>query len=452
MSGGGKIHFVGIGGCGMSALAQFRALGGDAVTGSDRDFDRGGQADLKRALQDLGVVLFPQDGSGVDAGTAKLVVSGAIEADNPELVRARAHGVPVEHRADALAGQVSGNSTLAVAGTSGKSTVTAMIFEILVAAQRSPSLITGAPLITLSRKGLVGNAFRGQSNLLVIEADESDGTLPRYHPWIGVLLNIGKDHKEIAELAELFSLFRSQSERCVVNADDAGLARQAAGALTFGFTGGDLRGEHLDVMPDGSWFVAGGVEFNVPLPGRHNAENALAAAAAAQAAGASLNAAAAALSVYKGVARRFQYVGSARGIEVYDDYAHNPDKVRAMLAAAHLRAERVLAVFQPHGFGPTRFLRNEFIESFVAALGPRDVLWMPEIYYAGGTAVKDISAEDLTRPVQERGRDARFVADRAAIPAAIAREARAGDLVLVLGARDPSLSGFAGEVLEALKP
>ncbi|MCP4617689.1 MAG: hypothetical protein GY844_14805, partial [Bradyrhizobium sp.] len=389
---------------------------GAVVTGSDRDFDRGGQKELRRQLQALGITLFAQDGSGVGADTSRLVVSGAIEEDNPELVSARAHEVPVEHRADALAGQVAGSRTLAVAGTSGKSTVTAMIFEILVAAQRSPSLITGAPLITLSRKGLVGNAFRGKSSLLVVEADESDGTLPRYHPWIGVLLNIGKDHKEIAELKELFSRFRSQSELFAANADDPGLAAQMEGALTFGFTGGDLRGEHLDLMPDGSWFVAGGVEFNVPIPGRHNAENALAAAAAAQAAGVSLNAAAAALSVYKGVARRYAFVGSARGIEVYDDYAHNPDKVRAMLAAAHLRAQRVLAVFQPHGFGPTRFLKNEFIESFAQALGPKDILWMPDIYYAGGTAVKDISSADLTGPIKERGRDARHIADRAAIP------------------------------------
>jgi UDP-N-acetylmuramate--alanine ligase len=445
-----KTHFVGIGGAGMSALAQFEALGGGAVTGSDRNFDRGLQLDLKRRFSDLGIRLFAQDGSGIDAATDKVVVSGAIEGDNPELAQAAEFKVRVEHRADALAAHVAGHKTVAVAGTSGKSTVTAMVFEILTASGKSPSLITGAPLVTLENKGLIGNAFRGKSDFLVIEADESDGTLPKYAPHIGVLLNLGKDHKEISELREIFDKFKGRSAQFVVNADQENLAEFCGDALTFGFETGNIRGRNLELFPDRCRFTVEDAEFDVPVPGRHNAENALAATAAAVAAGATAAEAAAALSIFRGVYRRFQSVGEARGVSVVDDYAHNPDKVSAAMAAAHLRSKRVLAVFQPHGYGPTRFLKTEFIDAFSRALGPEDVLWMPEIYYAGGTATKDISAENLVEGVSAAGRDARFVAERSAICEKIASEARAGDLVLVMGARDPSLSDFAKSVLAGL--
>ncbi len=452
----------------MSALAQFHALGGDKVTGSDRLLDRGQIGDLRFKFRELGIELFAQDGSGISPDTRKVIVSGAIEEDNPELKRARELNISVEHRADALAAHVAAHRSIAVAGTSGKSTVTAMIFEILTAAGQSPSLITGAPLTTLSLKGLVGNAYRGAADRaitrgsaastrrweaadrLIIEADESDGTLPKYHPEIGLLLNMGKDHKEITELRELFLRFREQSRKFVVNADEENLSEFQAGAMTFGFRKGEVRGEHLDLSPKGCWFVVDGAEIELNFPGRHNAENALAAAAAARAAGASLQETAAALSIYKGVSRRFEEVGQARGVFVVDDYAHNPDKVRAVFSAGRLRAERILAVFQPHGFGPTRFLKDDFIKAFSDVLGPEDVLWLPDIYYAGGTAVKDISSEDLAGPIRDRGGDARYAPERAGIPRAIAGEARSGDLVLVLGARDPTLSAFAREVLEAL--
>lgn len=434
----------------MSALAQFHALGGDKVTGSDRLLDRGEIPDLRLKFQELGIELFAQDGSGITSDTQKVVVSGAIEDDNPELTRASELDIPIEHRADALAAHVAAYRTIAVAGTSGKSTVTAMIFEILTAAGVSPSLITGAPLTTLSMKGLLGNAYRGSSNRLIIEADESDGTLPKYHPEVGLLLNMGKDHKEIKELRELFLSFREYSRKFVVNADEENLSEFQAGATTYGFRKGEVRGEHLDLSPKGSWFVVDGAEIELNIPGRHNAENALAAAAAARAAGVSLQETAAALSIYKGVSRRFEEVGKARGVFVVDDYAHNPDKIRAVFSAGRLRAERILAVFQPHGFGPTRFLKDDFIKAFSDVLQEEDILWLPEIYYAGGTAVKDISSEDLAGPIRERGGDARTTSERAGLPAEIAKEARSGDLVLILGARDPTLGAFAREVLEAL--
>lgn len=442
-------HFVGVAGSGVGALAQFAAMSGREASGSDRFFDRGDAAELRRRLEAASVRIVPQDGSGVP-GAACVVVSTAVEERVPDLARAKELGIPVIHRADRLAEEAARMRTVAVAGTSGKSTAAAMVYEVLAGTGRSPSVITGGELIGLRERGLVGNAFRGSSDLLVIEADESDGTVTRYKPWIGLLLNAGRDHKELSEVRGLFSEFLANSKTAVVNADAAGLSGLGRGAFTFGFSAGELRGEGLRLEPSGCSFTAGGASFRVPAPGRHNAENALAAAAACLKAGVPLSESARALAAYRGVSRRFQDLGSARGVSVIDDYAHNPDKVRAALAAARLRGRRILAVFQPHGYGPTRFLKDDFIAAFAESLGDEDRLWMPEIFYAGGTAVKDISSRHLAEGVAARGRKAAFVPKREDIVALVAAEAGRGDVVLVMGARDPGLGDFARSILERL--
>lgn len=444
-----RIHFSGVGGFGMSALAQIHAMDGQSATGSDRLFDQGGNLALKERLLALGVRLFPQDGSAVTGETELVVLSTAIEDDNPEVAAARRLGVPLKHRSEFLAEYVSRMRTVAVTGTSGKSTVTAMVFEILEAAGRSPSVITGGNLLSLQKKGLHGNAFRGKSDLLVIEADESDGSLLNYKPAVGVFLNLTKDHKEIPVLKDFLRKFRANVRTALACADDPNLAELKADR-TFGLAGGDVRAEVLSLGAEESRFRIGGEEFVLPMPGRYNVENAVAAVAAALGEGASLSDCRRALGSYMGVARRFQSLGRARGVEVVDDFAHNPAKLAAAIAAAHLRAKRVLAVYQPHGFAPTRLLKNELIEAFASALGPEDRLWLPDIYYAGGTTAKDISSRDVVEPVRARGRQAFHVPRRADITAQVAAEARAGDLVLVMGARDPSLTDFARGILKAL--
>ncbi|MEK7743480.1 MAG: Mur ligase family protein, partial [Elusimicrobiota bacterium] len=439
----GALHFVGVCGSGMSALAQFHAMGGGEASGSDRYLDRGESAQARAALAALGVRLFPQDGTGVSPETSEVAVSSAIEESNPVLAKAKALGLPILHRSDLLARHVHAMRTVAVSGTSGKSTVTAMIFEILERSGRSPSVITGGDLLALKDRGLLGNALRGKSDLLVVEADESDGSLVRYRPWLGVLLNLGKDHKEVSELAAIFRTFRSQCPRFVVNGDAANLAEyrqplEGRSPVTFGFSPDcSLRGEGLSLSPGSVLFSVRGVGFALPLDGKHNAENALAAAAACLEAGVSLEESARALSSYRGVSRRFELAGESRGVIVIDDYAHNPDKVRAALAAAQLRSGRVLAVYQPHGYGPTRFLKNDLIAAFSESLRPEDRLWLAEIYYAGGTAVKDISSRDIAGPIAAGGKKAAFLPGRDAIALEIAKEAHPGDLVLVMGARDP---------------
>lgn len=444
------IHFVGIGGAGMSALAQIHAMDGGPATGSDRDFDRGRGAGLKAKLEALGVRLFPQDGSALTNETELVVLSTAIEDSNPEIAAAKALGVPLMHRSEFLARHVSGMRTIAVTGTSGKSTVVAMIFEILEAAGRGPSVITGGALIALQSRGLTGNAFRGKSDILVVEADESDGSLVNYKPAVGVFLNLTKDHLEVSALTEIFLKFRGNVAAALVNSDDPALAGVRADS-TFGLSSGAVRAEGLELTAAGSSFRVKGVAFALPVPGRHNAENAVAAIAACVNEGVSLADCARGLASFQGVARRFQSLGTARGVEVVDDFAHNPAKIAATLVAARLRGRRTLAVYQPHGFAPTRHLKNELIAAFAEGLRPDDRLWLPDIYYVGGTASKDISSNDVVAPLKAQGLHAFHVPDRAAIAALIAAEAREGDLVIVMGARDPSLSDFARDLLKALK-
>ncbi|MBI5247485.1 MAG: hypothetical protein HY923_09905 [Elusimicrobia bacterium] len=444
------IHFVGIGGAGMSALAQIHAMDGGPATGSDRDFDRGKGTELPAKLEALGVRLLPQDGSAVTKETSLVVLSTAIENSNPEIAAAKTLGVPIMHRSEYLARHVSEMRTIAVTGTSGKSTVVAMIFEILESAGRGPSVITGGSLIALQKRGLTGNAWRGKSSLLVVEADESDGSLVNYKPAVGVFLNLTKDHLEVSALREIFLKFRVNVATGLVNSDDAALADIRAD-VSFGLSSGAVRAEGLALNAAGSTFRVKDVSFALPVPGRHNAENAVAAIAACLNEGVSLDDCSRALSSFQGVARRFQSLGIERGVEVIDDFAHNPAKIAATLTSARLRGRRTLAVYQPHGFAPTRHLKNELIAAFAEGLRPDDRLWLPDIYYVGGTASKDISSADVVGPLRAEGLGAFHVPDRAEIVALIAAEARDGDLVLVMGARDPSLSDFARSVLTALR-
>ncbi len=447
-----RFHYAGVAGSGMSALAQFQALLGGTATGSDRMFDQGGGAAIRAALEKTGVRIVPQDGSGIGAGTDALIVSTAVERSVPDVRAALDAGVPVFHRSELLAALVAARRTIAVAGTSGKSTVVAMIFEMLRGAGRDPSLVTGGDLLDLAALGYLGNAWVGGSDLLVVEADESDGSLVRYEPAIGVVLNLDKDHKEESEVSALFDTFRSRTrETCIVGERD-NLAHQRPGAVVFGFSdAAAVRGERVELGPDGSAFTVDGLRFRLPVPGRHNVENALAAVAGCRAAGVALADLVDPLSRFKGVGRRFQVIGTARGVSVVDDFGHNPAKIRASLDTAHLRRpRRVLAVFQPHGFGPTRFLRNDLVDAFAGSLQPADRLWLLDIFYAGGTAQKDISSADLAADLAARGVAAGRADDRGALAAEIAAVAEPGDLVLVMGARDPSLTALCREILARL--
>ena len=448
-----KIHFIGIGGVGMSALAQLHAMGGDEVTGSDRLISKGyTDMALWEYLKKLNIKLFPQDGSGIDEKTELVILSSAIEEDNPELQKARALNIPTMHRSELLAKHVASHRTIAVSGTSGKSTTTAMVYDILAFAGLEPSVITGAAILSLQKdQGVFGNVYKGKSDILVIEADESDGSIVKYRPHVGLCLNLQKDHKEIAVLQGYFKEFISHCKTAIINAEEDNLCVLAPNAKTFGLTRGDIFPSAIKVDGFGSDFMIKGQPFRLQVPGLHNVANATAAVSAALEMGVDLETCAKALNKFQGIARRFASIGSYNKIEVVDDFAHNPHKLAATIAAAHLRGKRVLAFYQPHAFTSIKLLTQEFVDSFAKSIGKNDHLWLTEVYYPGGTIPQGISCRNVYEGLKARGINVTYDDCREKLLAQMAAAAQPGDIVLVLGARDPTLTDFARKLLQALK-
>lgn len=448
-----KIHFIGIGGVGMSALAQLHAMGKDEVTGSDRLISKGyTDMALWKYLKDLNIQLFPQDGSGIDDRTELVILSSAIEEDNPELQKAKKLGIPTMHRSELLAKHVASHRTIAVSGTSGKSTTTAMVYDILAFAGLSPSVITGASILSLQKdQGVFGNVYKGDSDILVIEADESDGSIVKYKPHLGLCLNLQKDHKEIDILQGYFKQFISHCKTAIINAEEENLRTIAPKAKSFGLSLGDIHPTEIKADGFGSDFTIQNQPFRLQIPGVHNVANATAAVAAALEMGVDLETCAKALSRFTGIARRFASIGSFNKIEVVDDFAHNPHKLAATIAAAHLRGKRVLAFYQPHAFTSIKLLSNEFIESFSKSIGKDDHLWLTEVYYPGGTIPQGVTCRTIYEGLKGRGVNVSYNECREKLLSQMAAAAQPGDIVLILGARDPTLTDFARKLLNALK-
>jgi UDP-N-acetylmuramate-alanine ligase len=442
-----NIHFAGVFGTGMSALAQYLRFQGLAVSGSDRLFGSGDTASIQQSLQGLGCVIVDQDGSGITEETDVVCVSTAIEESNPDMASARRLGLTLVHRSDLLASIVASKRTIAVAGTSGKSTVTSMIFEFLSACGKSPSLISGAPLRRLERQGMIGNAYSGGSDLLVVEADESDGTLIKYAPYAAVILNVSKDHKSVDEITKLFETLISQSRWSAANEDDPGLAPLQA-TVRFGKTNMTSgRPDREELLPTSVRLFYNDIEYHLPLPGEHNLENLRAALCVCEHFGCGGQALADAVKSFEGVARRFSVTATTQKIYVVDDFAHNPAKIAAAVNASRGLSQRIIAVYQPHGFGPTRFLKDEYIATFQAIFRRNDSLYLLPIYYAGGTAVKDIASGDIISGLGPVAFQASAVVDRDELLHRLRAEAAPGDCVLVMGARDPSLPALVQKIV-----
>jgi len=450
-----NIFFIGVAGTGMSAIAQYLQGIGKNVSGSDRYFMPDTPNETKEKLEAEGIQCFLQDGSGISAKTDLVVVSTAIEDTVFEVKKAKELNIPILKRSQVLALIAESKKTIAVGGTSGKSTTSAMIFDILQYAGLEPSIISGAGLTSIIREGKIGNAKVGKGEWLVIEADESDGSIVQYHPEIGLLLNIDKDHQEIDELMQIFGAFRDNTKEIFITNRSNRLAAELSidekndfavdKALNAGFTGENFVQNGLQIQ-----FSVNGTTIKMNTVGKHNMENALASVAVVNRLGVSLQTCADALVHYEGIFRRHQIIGDKNGVLLIDDYAHNPAKCAASISACQPIAPKVIAWFQPHGYGPTRFLRNDFVQEIAAALRPEDEIWMSEIFYAGGSAVKDISANDLITDIQKLGKKAFFVEDRNQLVEAMKSHFSNPTVLLLMGARDPSLEVFAKEVYEKL--
>jgi len=450
------LHFIGVGGIGMSGIAQVCAARGVRVTGSDRSHDRAQREAFFQSLQAHRVALMPQDGSGPALKPDAVVASTAIEDSNPDLRAAQQAGVPVVHRSEVLAHFVRSSRSVAVTGTSGKTTVTAMVGWMLHCAGLQPSIVNGGIMNNFAAEHPPGNTVVGPGEFLCAEADESDGSVVRFFPEIGVVTTISKDHHEVPELVELFKRFVSQvRSTVVVNADYpalAALASQAPRAVTYGRRrDAHVRLTAVRASAGGVQFRAGGRAFDLRVPGEHNAANAAAAIAVGMSLGLDMDTVADALATFTGVHRRLEVVARVGEVWVVDDYAHNPEKIAASLRAMRGRGERTIAIFQPHGFGPTRFMRDELVDAFAAELRPGDALFLPDVYDAGGTADRSISSADLVRELTDRGIDARHAADREQLVHDVVDAAGDRAVVLTMGARDDTLTGLCEAIARAVR-
>jgi UDP-N-acetylmuramate--alanine ligase len=444
------VHFVGIAGAGMSALAELFLRRGVPITGCDAN--PAGADDLRR----LGVSVEPHDPAHVD-GARALVVTSAMPKNHPELVRARELGIPVVRRAEALGEVTVGRELVAIAGTHGKTTTTVMTATALAAAGRDPTALVGGRVAAWE-----GNLRAGSDKLYVVEADEYDRSFLALSPTVAVVTNIEADHLDIyADLADIkraFAQFVRGARTIVLCADDAGAnslpTPSSTEVIRYGTTSRDARLVATTIET-----TAGGTSFDVlydddklgrlrlAVPGRHNVLNALAAVASGLALGADFAAMAQGLATFAGAERRFQRLGEARGVTVVDDYAHHPTEIAATLAAARAAFDgrRLVAAFQPHLYSRTRDFAKEFGQSLAAA----DAVYLTEIYPAREQPIEGVTATLVADAIAAAGGSLTWRGDRGALADALADGVRPGDVVLTIGAGDVTKTG--PELLQRLQ-
>ena len=423
-------HVVGVAGVGMSAVAQILAATGARVTGSDRFLDSGNDLEIFAKLRLAGIEIVAQDGFAISKDTTAVVVSTAIEKDNPDYKCAAASGVEILHRSEALAMLLKGRSCIAISGTSGKSTVTGMVGWILDSLGADPAVVNGAPVLNWRDDEHIGNVRLG-GGVWVVEADESDRSLLNIHPDWAVITNVSKDHFEIDESIALFHQFAAQASKGILSLIDDP-------AVMAGFA--------PEVTAVGSSFEYKDVKFEVNVPGKHNADNAYCAILLCELLGHALSEIAAALKTFAGIERRLERIGIANGVAVVDDYAHNPAKIRAAWWALSPYCENMIAVWRPHGYGPLRLLMDEMVEMFSEVMQSGDKLYLLPVYDAGGTTDRSVNSDLLVDRLKAKGFNVEFVQDAGAATSLVVADAVDGDTVLILGARDPQLPVMARDI------
>lgn len=458
-----NFHFVGVGGIGMSALAAGAAACGFTVSGSDRGAEKAENAPLINALKSSGIAIYPQDGSRFSSGNVlpdALVYSTAIEEDNPDFTAAG--DLPRLHRSEFLRLLLEkfDRISIAVTGSCGKSSVTAYLAETLEALGADPVMISGALSKRYRSEENAGNFRAGKGNYLVFEADESDKSLLAYGADYALILNIGTDHYSQEELAEVFSGFLKNIRRGAV------ISRQVAEALGNNFPAApDIRifDDAPGIVPPESALAeyfpgiepkalfGDGKSIKLPASGRHAALNALAIRTLCRMMEFDDRKTCAALEKFDGVWRRNDFAGiTPSGAAVFDDYAHNPEKILSCLSGMRESVPgKVLAVFQPHGYKPFGFMENTLFELMEDFLRKDDRFILLEPFYAGGTSSFSPHAADVCAKWQSNSADkARFMTmpDRETLKEFLLKEGKAGDVIVIMGARDNSLSLFAASL------
>lgn len=446
-----KIFFSGIGGSGMSALAGFMAAKGNSVSGSDRTFDAGGGNPLRDALTAQGIRIVPQDGSGLQGDLDFAVFSTAVEPTVPEYAAAKNLGIPVKSRPEFLTEITSSYKTVAVSGTSGKSTASGMLAFLMERLGMRPNFIGGGRVKQFKTPSSPGNCLTGESDSLVVEACESDGTIVHYQPEHAIILNLALDHNPVEKTADMFTaLMNNTRSKILLNADDENLKNlRRSGLVTFSINASsNYRPSAIQYGLFSTDFRFGNCGFRISMPGEHNLYNAMACIAMLAELGISPEKTASVLHEFQGIERRFDVLLNRQGYLVIDDYAHNPHKIDSLMSTAAKFREDICYIFQPHGFGPMRMMRREYGDTFVKNLRESDHLVLLPIFYAGGDVRKDISSNDLAEDIRSRGKSVEVAENRSDVIAGAGRFKN----YIVMGARDDSLSSFAAEIAAALPP
>ena len=449
-----RIHLIGIGGAGMSGIAEVLLTLGYQVSGSDLKL-----SETTERLVRLGGRVFAGHAPSNVEGAQIVVYSSAVRPENAELGAARALGIPVISRAEMLAELMRMKYGVAVGGSHGKTTTTSMVAAVLARGGLDPTIVVGGRLHATS-----GNARLGHGQFLVAEADESDGSFLRLNPAVVVITNIDREHLDyysgLDALRQAFVYFANRvpfygvSVLCVDDPEVRALLPLVTKRTTLYGTRpeAEIRATGVELVPHGSRFRlhASGSELGdveLQVPGAHNVLNALAAAAVGLEVEVGFGHIREALAQFRGVGRRFETRGEVHGVRVVDDYGHHPTEIRATLAAARTLGGRVLVLFQPHRFSRTALLRDEF----GAAFGDAARVWVLDVYAAGETPLDGISGRTIAEAAAAHGAThVAYLPDAAEAVAAAAREARPGDTVLTLGAGDVWKLG--DDVLRALEP
>ncbi|MBN2466835.1 MAG: UDP-N-acetylmuramate--alanine ligase [Deltaproteobacteria bacterium] len=448
--------FVGIGGSGMSGLAQILKTQKNFVSGSDRIYDREENQEVFHSLQRQGIVLHPQDGSGVIPPLDEVIISAAIEDNNPDLRKARNLSLPVTYRSSLLARLFNAARGIGVAGTSGKSTITAMAAKVMDDAGLDPTVLNGAIIPDYKKGGGLGNAKVGTSAYILVETDESDDSIVDFFPEISIVANISKDHKPLPELTGSFLRFaKNTKQTTILNADCQHLRKLMTQIpprkiVSFGLNKDcQVKAEEVKQKASGSTFRINNTLFSLQVPGEHNISNALATIALGVTLKIPLEKIRDSLAMFTGIARRLELIDSVGGIRVFDDFSHNPAKIAAAVEALRPLRGRLIIIYQPHGYGPTKFLRHELIETFNTRLRAKDILILLDIYYSGGTVDNSVSAGDLKKEINVPRTE--HLHDRKEVVRRAINFSKPGDAIVVMGARDNTLTTLARAIAETLK-
>ena len=447
-----KIAFSGAAGNGISPLEQIMSLKGYDVYGTDHSFDIGLDSDRKKALESVGITIVPQDGSVITSDTEYLCISAAVKDSNPDVIAARKLGIPIKYRSDLLKEILEQyRYGIAVGGTAGKTTTTAMIGYVLNYYNKKPCMINGGALCNLSSQKGIPNFIYNEGDICVIEADESDSSIKKYNPFVGVINNISLDHTSIDKLVEYFTTFASHSQNIVINADcpyASKIKHPSAKYFSIQDPSADFYAYDITPVADGIEYKLNDQKYSLNLLGSFNVYNALSTITTCSFFGLSAADTAKALESFTGIKTRLEKMGTANNVIVYNDFAHNPSKVRASLSALKDYSGRIIAMYQPHTPFSAQNTGTEMAAAIARTLEPDDIMILQEIYELTANDV-GITSDNIVKQIIQNGHNnAMFLPKKRDTRKFIKDNVRPGDRIIIMGAHDNSLADFSRQILK----